>query len=64
MSRDSWVGVSTHPYKMHPIIKAGGVPSLLLCQGDQVLMRADEEDHFKNEDFIASFNGEDNWSKH
>ena len=59
MERNSWVGVSTHPYKVHPIIKAGGVPTLILCQGDQVLMRADDEEHFKNEEFIASFTGEE-----
>ena len=57
--KNTWVGVQTHPFKVHPIIKAGGVPSLLLCQGDQVLMRADDEDHFKNEEFIASFTGEE-----
>ena len=31
--RDAWVGVADHPFKVHPIIKAGGVPSLLLCEG-------------------------------
>ena len=60
MERDSWVGVADHPYKAHPVLKAGGVPSLMLCQGQQVLMRADDEEHFKNEEFITSFNGEDN----
>ena len=59
VEKTSWMGVATHPYKAHPILKAVGVPTLLLCQGDQVLMRADDEDHFKNEDFIASFTGEE-----
>ena len=59
LEKNTWVGVATHPYKKHPILKAGGVPSLLLCQGDQVLMRADDEEHFKNDDFVASFTGEE-----
>ena len=29
--RNEWVGVSTHPFKIHPIIKAKGVPTVLLC---------------------------------
>ena len=57
--KSEWVGVSTHPYKVHPVIKAAGVPSLLLCQGNQVLMRADDLEHFKNEEFVASFTGEE-----
>ena len=57
--KGAWVGVATHPFKTHPILKAAGVPTLLLCQGDQVLMRADDADHFANEDFIASFAAEE-----
>ena len=53
--RNTWVGVSTHPYKAHPVLKAGGVPSLLLIgNGGQVLMRAESDDDFKNEDMLAA----------
>ena len=31
MERKDWVGVQNHPYKIHPIIKAKGVPSVILC---------------------------------
>ena len=30
MDRNTWVGVGTHPYKMHPLFKAKGVPTLML----------------------------------
>ena len=30
MTKEEWVRVSTHPYKVHPQIKAGGVPGLIL----------------------------------
>ena len=59
LEKATWVGVQTHPYKVHPILKAAGVPTLLLCQGNQVLMRADDLEHFKNDDFVASFTGQE-----
>jgi len=31
MERNSWVGVADHPYKKHPILKVGGVPTIMLC---------------------------------
>ena len=46
--RNSWVGVSTHPWKQHAVIKAGGVPSIALHQGNQSLMRAEADDEFAN----------------
>ena len=51
--RNSWVGVKTHPYKVHPIIKAGGVPCVLLAQKDQILMRAEDEKDFENLDLLG-----------
>ena len=52
----TWMGVATHPFKAHPVLKAGGVPSLLLIgNGGQVLMRADSlDDHFNNEDMLEA----------
>ena len=44
--RNQWVGVSNHPYKTNHIIKAKGVPSVFLCQGDQILARAETDEDF------------------
>ena len=30
MDRNTWVGVGSHPYKMHSVFKAKGVPTLML----------------------------------
>ena len=51
--RNTWVGTGTHPFKTHPVLKAGGVPSLLLVgNGGQVLMRAESENDFNNKDLL------------
>ena len=50
--RNSWVGVSDHPYKAHKTIKAGGVPSIALHQGSQCLARAENDDEFANVDLL------------
>ena len=55
VERDEWVGKASHPYKIHPVIKAGGVPSLLLIQGNNVLIRCDDDEHFANEDLMQEF---------
>ena len=52
--KTTWMGVADHPYKAHPILKAGGVPSVILLQGPQALMRAESGDDFKNEDLMES----------
>ena len=49
MTRDEWVGNASHPYKKHPVIKAGGVPSLILFEGRNELHRVDDLDNFKND---------------
>jgi len=51
--KNTWCGVADHPYKAHQVFKAGGVPSVILLQGDQVRMRAESGDDFKNEDLLA-----------
>ena len=58
VERADWRGVSTHPYKVHPILKATGVPTLLLFAGTDELLRADDLDHFANEEMMAMFNEE------
>ena len=50
--RNEWVGVSTHPFKTHPIIKAIRVPSLFLCQGQQILVRAETDEVFENPNLL------------
>ena len=53
--KTTWCGVQTHPYKTHPVLKAGGVPSVVLVDGDskQVRVRAESPDDFSNEDLLA-----------
>ena len=52
--RNTWVGVSDHPYKAHPIIKAGGVQSLTLHMGAQVMSRIDSDTDFQNEELLKA----------
>ena len=56
VERADWRGVATHPYKVHPLLKAAGVPTLLLFAGTEELLRADDLEHFGNEDMMAMFN--------
>lgn len=42
VKRSEWSGRSDHPYKQSPLLKAKGVPSILLIHGgDTVVMRAE-----------------------
>ena len=59
MEKDDWVGNASHPYKRHPIIKAGGVPSLILFEGRNELLRVDDLDLFTNEKLMDMFLAED-----
>ena len=53
--KTTWCGVQTHPYKTHPVLKAGGVPCVVLVDGDskQVLVRAESPEDFANADLLA-----------
>ena len=53
--KTTWCGVQTHPYKTHPVLKAGGVPSVVLVDGDskQVLARAESAEDFANAELLA-----------
>ena len=55
MTKEEWVGVKTHPYKVHPLIKAAGVPSMVLFEGKQELHRVDDLEQFKNEGLMGMF---------
>ena len=50
-----WCGVATHPYKVHPLYKAGGVPSCILFEGENELHRVEDLDGFANEDLMGLF---------
>uniref|UniRef100_A0A7S3CHV6 Thioredoxin domain-containing protein n=1 Tax=Strombidium rassoulzadegani TaxID=1082188 RepID=A0A7S3CHV6_9SPIT len=50
--RNTWVGVADHPYKAHPVFRAGGVPCLLLLKGEQVLVRIEDEKDFQNPELL------------
>ena len=51
--RNTWVGVADHPYKKHALIKAGGVPCLLLVQSSNVLVRVEDEKDFGNVEMLT-----------
>ena len=50
MTKEEWVRVSTHPYKVHPQIKAGGVPGLILFQGANEISRIEDSEKFQSEE--------------
>ena len=52
VDKTTWCGVATHPYKVHPVLKAGGVPSVMLVLNNQVMVRAESGDDFANEDLL------------
>ena len=55
--KTTWVGVKTHLYKTHPVLKATGIPTMLLIDGDakQARVRAFDltDDDFTNTDLLA-----------
>ena len=55
IERNSWVGVSTHPYKQHPILKAAGVPTVVMFEDGQERHRVDDLKDFANEELMAMF---------
>merc|ERR1740117_425099 len=52
VTRDEWIGQPDQPYRKHPKLACVGVPSMLLCQGTNVLMRAESVPDFENEDLM------------
>ena len=54
-TKAEWVGVATHPYKVHPLIKAGGVPSMTLFEGQNCHHRVENLDDFKNDGLMGMF---------
>ena len=53
--RNDWVGVSDHLYRTHPLFKVGGVPTMLLFEGTNELMRVDDQAQFGDEELMKMF---------
>ena len=54
VDRASWKGVPLHPYKASSFLKAKGVPTVLLISGgDNIVMRAENDEDFQNKDMLT-----------
>jgi len=56
MSPKEWVGVGSHPWKTHELIRARGVPTIALFKGSECIVRAESEEDFGNEKILSIFN--------
>ena len=52
VQRSEWSGRADHPYKQSPLLKARGVPTVLLIREGEVVMRAEKDEDFDNEDLL------------
>ena len=52
VERSEWSGRSDHPYKQSALLKAKGVPTVLLIKDGEVVMRAERDEDFDNEDLL------------
>ena len=50
-----WMGKTDHPWRTHQLLKAGGVPCIVLIENNSVLVRAEGDDEFGNDDLLAMF---------
>lgn len=55
VKRSEWSGRSDHPYKQSPLLKAKGVPTILLIAGGEVVMRAEKDEDFENVELLKAF---------
>jgi hypothetical protein len=53
-TRNEWVGVADHPYKIHPDLKCSGVPNVFLFADGQVVMKAESEADFQNDELLMA----------
>ena len=53
-----WMGKNDHPWRTHALLKAPGVPCMVLIENNTVLVRADGDDEFGNDDLLEMFNEE------
>ena len=58
VTRDDWLG-KPHPFKVHALIKAGGVPTMAVFSGTSCMLRMDtadgNADQFKDQDTVDQF---------
>ena len=53
VERNGWVGRSDHPYKASALLKAKGVPTVLVIDGgDNVVMRAETDADFQDRSLL------------
>jgi hypothetical protein len=55
VKRAEWRGRSDHPYKQSSLLKAKGVPTILLIANGEVVMRAENDEDFENAEFLQAF---------
>ena len=55
VERDSWVGKADHPFKTHASFKARGVPTMMMFQDGQEMIRVDDQKDFENPDLMQMF---------
>lgn len=55
VKRSEWSGRADHPYKQSALLKAKGVPTILLIVGGEVVMRAEKDEDFENIELLKAF---------
>jgi hypothetical protein len=55
VKRAEWSGKADHPYKKSALLKARGVPTILLIAGGEVVMRAEKDEDFENVELLKAF---------
>lgn len=55
VDRPAWKGTPLHPYKKSALLKCKGVPTILgILNGDQVVIRAENDDDFQNPELLSA----------
>jgi len=54
VERSAWSGRSDHPYKQSALLKVKGVPTVLLIRQGEVVMRAETDDDFDNQELLLA----------
>ena len=55
VKRSEWSGRADHPYKQSALLKAKGVPTVLLFSNGEVVMRAEKDEDFENVELLKAF---------
>ena len=54
VQRSEWRGNPDHPYKKSSFLKVRGVPTVVLIREGDIIMRADKDEDFDNEELLLS----------